>query len=361
MRVSSKAVLVLLVTLACAVEAPPPGGPLDEIAPAVLATFPPPDSAGIDAGSEIAITFSEDMTRTGLERLLEITPAIEIGKVRWKDRTVFIQPLTPLHPDTTYIVTLSAGFRDNHRVQGQSDHVWAFATSAAIDSGTISGTVYFRREPSAKAVARCFFLPVDSAFAPQAARPDREAHADDKGDFTLRYLPSRDSRFIVWAFEDKNDNGVLNPESEYGEVFADTVVLVPTAPYFSGADISIVDPTEPAQVAGVAVNRSDFKARPLTVTLSADTSETPAYVTECDTTGVFSFARVLMGRYTLRAFVEIVGDSVCSWYPCPDDTTRLCQEPCTVMPDTLTVAPGDEIQVDSVYVNPSRGREGAAD
>jgi hypothetical protein len=356
-----RAILVVSVTVACAVEAPPPGGPVDDVAPTVVGTSPSPDSAGIDPGAEIAITFSEDMSRTGLERLFNTSPPIKIGRVRWDGRTVYIEPLEPLHPDTTYIATLSAGFSDNHRVRGQSDYVWAFATSTAIDSGTISGQVYFRREPTAKALARCFLLPVDSAFAPQAARPDREAHTDESGEFTLRYLPSHGSRFLVWAFEDKNANGELDPASEYGASYPDTVVLTPVAPYASGVDVWIVDPTEPAKLAGVAVNRSGLDVLPLTVTLSPDTSDTPAYVTACDTTGAFSFAGVRMGRYVVRAFVDVSRDSVCSWYPCLDDTTQRCQEPCTVMPDTLTVAPGDEIQVDSLFVVAPPRREGAGD
>jgi hypothetical protein len=349
--------LVASATVACAVEAPPPGGPIDDIPPKVVGTVPTSDSAGVDPGTAIAITFTEDMTRTGLERLFNTLPEIEIGTVRWDGRTISIQPLNPLHPDTTYIARLKAGYRDKHKVPRENDHWWAFATSAAIDSGTISGTVLFRREPTRKGVARCFFLPVDSVFVPQAARPDRESNTDDKGGYTLGYLPSRGNRFIVWAFEDKNDNGEFDPNNEFGQTYIDTVVLTPTAPFQSDVNIAIVDPTEPASVAGVVVNRSGYAdSLGVTVTLSPDSADTPAYLTFCDTTGSYAFNSVKMGRYILRAFIDVVPDSTCGWFPCFDDTSRMCAEPCAVMPDTLALDPGQEVQVDSLYLNPADNR-----
>lgn len=358
MRVLVKVLLAGAAALACAVEAPPPGGAIDDIPPEVTGTVPTSDSAGVDPGTAIIISFSEDMTRTGLERLFNTRPEIEIGTVDWNGRSVVIQPLDSLHPDTTYIATLSAGFRDNHKVPSKEDYWWAFATSAAVDSGTISGTVYFRREPTANGVARCFFLPLDSAFVPRASRPDREARADDTGNYWLRYLPTQFKRFVVWAFEDKNSNGQFDPEGEYGDAFPDTVLLTPEAPFESAVDIAIVDPTEPGSLAGVVVNRSGIDTIAVTVTLSPDTALAPAYLAVPDTTGAFAFPKVAMGRYVLRAFVDVAPDSVCGEFPCFDDTTRLCLEPCTVAPDTVSITPGDQLQADTLYLDPTETPEG---
>jgi hypothetical protein len=358
-RALIKLAVAVSAALACAVEAPPPGGPVDEVPPKVVETVPRSDSAGVEATSPIAITFSEDMTRTGVERLFGMLPEIQIGKVSWDGRTIFIQPLDPLHPDTTYVARLKSGFRDNHKVPQENDHWWAFATSAAIDSGSISGTVYFRREPTRKGVARCFFLPVDSAFVPQASRPDRESAADDAGKYSLRYLPNRRNRFIVWAFEDKNDNGEFDPNNEYGQTYIDTVVLTPSSPFGTEINISIVDPTEPATLAGVVVDRSGFDdSLGVRVTLSPDTADSPAYLALCDSTGSYSFKSVTMGRYVLRAFVDVVPDSVCGWFPCWDDTSQQCAEPCAVLPDTLAIEPGAEVLADTLYLNPADDRGG---
>ncbi len=359
MRLAIWFIVTAALVLACAVEAPPPGGPVDEIVPAVTGTNPTGDSAGVDPGSPISITFSEDMTRAGVERLVSFSPPIEIGRVWWKDRTVFIQPLEPLHPDTTYVVKLRPGFRDNHKVSSKEDHVWAFATSAAIDSGSISGTIHFRREPTSKGVVGCFVLPVDSSFVPQAALPDRETVTDESGNYTLRYLPSEDNRYIVWAFQDANGNGLYQTGDEYAALAADTVVLTPNAPFAAGVDIFVVDPTEAATLAGVVVNRTGIDTIGVSVGLYADTVETPQYLVSCDTTGAYSFGSVKMGSYILRAFIDVAADSVCGWYVCFDDTTRLCAEPCAVLPDTLTIEPGDELELDPVVLEPADRRKEA--
>jgi hypothetical protein len=358
MRIVVWTVLVAALALACAVEQPPPGGPEDKTPPGLVATVPVADSAGVDPGSEIGFTFSEDMLRGGVERLVFFSPDIEIGDVRWKDRTIYIRPLQPLHPDTTYLVTIKAGFRDYHKVAAMEGHEFAFATSAAIDSGTISGRVYFRREPTAKGVVQCFILPVDSSFVAGAIRPDREAKVDDKGDYTIRYLPNRDSRFIVWAFEDANKNLTFAPENEASMLLPDTVMLTPDAPFAAGKDIWIVDPTEPATLAGVVVNASGLDTFLVRVALYADSlGARPTYLQACDSTGAYEFASVMGGKYLLRAFVDVVADSACGRYPCFDDSTVSCEEPCVQYADTLNVEPGSAVVPDSLTLNPAAGRK----
>jgi hypothetical protein len=352
MRSILKLAVAVCAAVSCAVEAPPPGGPIDETPPKVVTTVPARDSAGVAPGSSIAITFGEKMTRAGVTHLFVMSPPIEIGTVHWKGSTVFIQPLDSLNPDTTYFATLRAGYRDNHKVASKKDYSWAFATSAAIDSGTISGTVYFSRKPTAKGVARCFQMPVDSAFVVEAARPDREARTDEVGHYALSYLPNKGSRFIVWAFEDQNQNGEFDPGNDYGAAPLDTVTLTARAPFAAGVDFSIVNPKEPATVAGKVINRSGIDTIAVTVTLTADTVETPSYLTKCDTTGAYIFNSVMMGKYVLRAFVDVNADSLCDSYPCSDDSSGLCPEPCTVMPDTLTIAPGAELELGTLPLNP---------
>jgi len=357
MRIRLWSILVTALAAACAVEAPPPGGPVDETPPRVLSTLPTSDSAGVDPSSEIGITFSEDMTRTGVERQIQLQPPIEIGKVRWKGRTILIRPLEPLHPDTTYYVTLRAGFRDNHRVGSETDLAWAFATSTAIDSGTISGTIHFRREPTQNGVVRAFVLPADSGFTPEAARPDREAVTNEDGHYSLRYLSNRGTRYVVWAFEDANRNGVFAPGDEAGMVYQDTIILSPEVAFAEGKDILIIDPKEPAVVSGVVVNRSGLDTLAISVALYADTVAAPKYMTRCDTTGFYEFKTVMMGSYALRAFVDVVPDSVCGWFPCAGDSSRQCAEPCVLYPDSVSVMPGDEASLDTLWLEPAATRE----
>jgi hypothetical protein len=344
--------------LACAVDAPPPGGPVDETAPGVVGTFPNQDSAGVDPGTEIGFTFSEGMSRARVERMLSLSPEIEIGNVRWDKNTIYIKPAQPLHPDTTYFVTLTPGFRDFHKVPSKRGYQFAFATSAAIDSGTISGQIRFRREPTKNGVVRCFVLPVDSGFNPEAMRPDRQAIADEEGNYELKYLSNTDVSYIVWAFEDKNNNLTFAPNNETGMALEDTVVLTPASPFAISVDIFIVDPDEPVTVTGVVVNASGLDTFEVAVALYADSlGAPPVYMVTCDTTGVYTLKNVHAGLYLLRAFVDMKADSICGEYPCLDDSSLVCIEPCIEYPDSLVFEPGAEIVLDTLRLQPQYGRK----
>jgi hypothetical protein len=343
--------------LACAIDAPPPGGPVDETPPRVVGTFPVADSAGVDPGSEIGIVFSEKMSRSRVERMLSTSPEIEIGKVRWDGNTMFVQPAEPLHPDTTYLVTMEPGYRDFHKVTSKKEFLFAFATAAAIDSASISGRVYFRREPTRNGVVYCFVLPVDSGFTPESARPDREALTDDEGNYEIRYLSNSDVSYLVWAFEDKNNNRTFAPGDEAGLALEDTITLTPSTPFASGMDIWIVDPDEPASIAGVIADASAMDSFLVSVALFADSlGGRAAYLVSCDSTGGYAMNDVRGGTYLLQAFVDVVTDSVCGEFPCLDDTTMICSEPCALYPDTLFVEPGTEVVLDTLRLEPGGRR-----
>jgi hypothetical protein len=332
--------------LACAVSVPPSGGPEDRTPPAMEATIPAADSAGVDPGSSIRIQFSEAMQRDGFARLVSFSPPVEIARVRWDGNTAIIEPYHSLHPDTTYVVRVSKGYRDERNVVNDEPIEFAFATSARIDSGAVSGTAYFRREPTARAVVRAFILPRDSGFAPEAARADREAHTDPAGEYRLGYLPTNENRVVVWAFEDKDGNGNYDPSGEYGALLADTLVLSALAANLTHRDISIVDPTEPGIVRGQVDNATGVDTVRVSVGLYAESdSVPPAYFTRAGPAGEFEFPRVSAGVYGLVAFLDFAPDSVCGTYPCGPDSSDACREPCVALPDSVRVDPGAEVVI----------------
>jgi uncharacterized protein (DUF2141 family) len=262
----------------------------------------------------------------------------------------------PLHPDTTYIVRVKAGYADAHNVRGERPFDFAFATSAQIDTGSIAGTVHFRRKPSEKGAVRLFVLPKDSAFAPDAARPDRETLAEKDGAYEFKNLPARGGSFLVWAFHDANGNFVYDRDSEVGQVLRDTLVLEPGRPRLILQDIHIVDPKEPASVTGVVVNATTCDSIRVSVSLHepGDTIP-PAYFTLADEKGNFSFKNVLRGVYALHAFVDLKRDSLCGTYPCAADSTMACPEFCASYPESVRVSPGDELELESLRLEASPG------
>jgi hypothetical protein len=361
-RVLIWAILCGAMATACAVSVPPSGGPEDKTPPGIAETTPARDSAGVAADSPVRITFSEDMTRRGAERNVEFSPAVEIAEARWDGRTLVIYPAGGLNPDTTYVVTLKPGLQDNHRVATRKEFRFAFATSAAIDTGRVAGRVLFRREPTANAVVYCY-VPRDTAFAPGATRPERRVQGGESGLFILDYLDPRGATYLLWAYEDVDKDGRYAPDKDVGYAGIDTITLGPDHPVVSGVTLAIVDPDEPARIDGRIVNASGIDTLRVTVALYpvppdslADSLAVavPNYYTLCDTTGAYLMDTVHAGDYVLRAFVDVNADSVCGTYPCGPDSAATCAEPCVTHPDTVRVAPGDERSMAPIELEAAR-------
>ncbi|UCG51416.1 MAG: Ig-like domain-containing protein [Candidatus Latescibacterota bacterium] len=350
--------LIVSVTASCAIPEPPPGGPEDKTAPEVVTTVPENGSSAVSADVEIEFGFSEKMRRAKIERLVSLSPHASIAKARWKGNTVKIEFEEPLHPDTTYIVELKPGYSDAHGVRGAGPYKFAFATSAHIDSGAVLGRVYFRREPSEKGVVRLFVLPRDSSFAPETARPDRETTTAGDGTYELTYLPTNGRRFLIWTFHDDNGNAFFESDREAGGALPDTVVLSDELSRLENQDIWIIDPREPAVITGRIENKTGNDSFLVTVTLHAVTDTVPpTYYVRCDPNGRYELDEVLKGTYTMFAFLDLSPDSVCGSYPCPEDSTLECVEPCVAYPDTLVIGPGDRVSLDVLTLDSAGATE----
>ena len=350
--------VLALFTAACAISEAPPGGPEDRTPPRVVLSLPENGTSGVSADAEVMISFSEGMTKARFERFLELSPTAVIRKVKWKDDSAILVFEGELHSDTTYIVKLKKGYTDSHGVRGENPYEFAFATSAEIDTGLVAGRVLFRREPSKKGVVKVFVLPKDSTFAAEASRPDRQTETAEDGTFTLKYLPARNTALLLWAFHDADGNGLYDPEKEAGAALPDTIRLTRARPQIDDQVIDIVDPREPGAISGLVLNETAYDSIPLTLALNeVAVSLPPTYVVLSNLKGAYSFDKVLKGTYTLRAFIDFKRDSLCGEYPCKDDSTRICMEPCAVYPDTLVIEPGVKIEGIDIRLEPVRKRE----
>ena len=347
-----------LLAASCAIPEPPPGGAEDKTAPEVGATQPANGSSGVPVDTKVEVKFSEKMAATRLEKSFEVSPRATIAKAHWKKDAVVLEFDEPLHPDTTYVIRLKPGYTDAHSVRSNRPFEFAFATSAEIDTGSITGRVYFRRKPTGKAVVRLFVLPKDSSFTPGTARPDREVNTAEDGAYELKYLPARMVPFLVWVFQDENENYVFESEREAAAAIPDTLLLGPERPRLERQDVYIVDPTEPAVITGRVVNATPYDSILVTVTLHEVTdSLPPTYCVRADVKGHFSFDKVLKGLYTLHAFIDLEKDSVCGSYPCAKDSTARCPEYCVTYPESLVVAPGDNVQLRDMRLEDSATKE----
>ena len=351
-------ILFGVLAASCAIPQPPPGGPEDKTAPVAVASSPADGESGVRPDTDIEIEFSERLSGERFDRFVEFSPEVSIAKTRWKKERLIVEPGDTLHPDTTYVVRIRPGYTDAHNVKSDRPYEFGFATSSAVDTGSIAGRVYFRRKPSGKAVVRLFALPKDSSFTPEAARPDREVVTAEDGAYELKYLPTRGVRFVVWAFHDDNTNWLFEPEREAGTTLADTLVLGEHVTRLELQDIWIVDPKEPATVEGRVLNATPLDSIPVTVTLHEvlDTIP-PTYCVRADKQGRYRFEKVMRGTYVLLAFLDLKSDSLCGTYPCPGDSSAVCREFCAEYPDSVVVEPGEERRLKDLRIEAAATKE----
>lgn len=338
-------------SIACAVSEPPSGGPEDKAPPTVAATVPRTDSTGVDTKSAIRIRFSEPMRKARIERLVTVSPVIEIARVGWEGDELVIQPAGELVRDTTYVVRVRPDYQDRHGVPGAKWHEFAFATgSAPLDTARIEGKVTLKRAPATKAIVRAFRIAEGDTLDFVKSRPARDTGTDRQGEYGLRYLPSDGARFVVMAFLDQNDNRAYERDSDPAAVYPDTLVIAAATPVITGIDLALVDPKEPGTVKGTVVNESGIDtARVMVAMYDVSDSTRAEYRALCDSTGAYQVASVKPGTYSLHAFVDVKTDSLPGSYPCPSDA-KGCAEPAVRRPGVLKVGPGEVITESSLVI-----------
>src|SRR5439155_1172810 len=116
-------------------------GPVDVIAPRVIAAAPPDSAVRLPVDSPVEITFSETMDRTTVRDGFRIYPPVGRQTFDWSGRRVRVVWDRPLSERTTYIVLLSGTIRDARSVPMRNAVTLHFSTGDSLDRGRISGVL----------------------------------------------------------------------------------------------------------------------------------------------------------------------------------------------------------------------------
>ena len=211
---------------------PPPGGPPDTTAPAIILTSP---GNGITnfSGNSIRVRFDEYVNEGSVPQALVITPIpAKQPEFNWSGRTLDIEFQEPLLENRTYAITFGAGITDLSNNRLGRPFTLRFATGPQIDSGRIQGEVLGRT--TGRAFIFAYLIPGDStgfaaAFRPDSIRPDFIAPVADDGSFSLEGLPN--GRFRLFAVVDDFGDQLFTPgQDAYGLSTGDVSVTSATAP-----------------------------------------------------------------------------------------------------------------------------------
>jgi len=334
----------------------PSGGPKDETPPEPAGILPVPGSAGVDRDSSIKIAFSEKIDGDSFKKLVQIYPSLEFDKMRAKDEIFEIIFRDEL-PETTICVLIRKGYTDQHKVKGKREINFCFSTADSLDSGRISGRVFFKMSPDSTGLAKLVSVSdVDSTGDLTRAPESRMAFCGSDGSFTFEALPTNGTMFRLWALTDRNGDTRLSPGDEFFTMLEDTFSLTSGMPSITGLEINIIDPDEPGKIEGMIDDLTGFGISPTARFEPLYEDGTPLVVS-ADTTGSFILLAIPPGNYIFTAFIDALVDSLPGTYTDPDDSTRTLAEPFSVYPDTVIVSPGETITLDPLYIQMDTGKD----
>jgi hypothetical protein len=198
MRGLKRFALFVLLVVACARMAPPPGGPRRLIAPRLIGAFPDSGVAPCDFRGAAEFRFDE-VTDEGtapnfgigiggvgtgtLEQLVMLSPDTLIPRVEWHRDRITVRPRNGWRPNQTYRIELVAGLRDLHGNITKTSHTIAFTTCGPRPTRQLSGRVADWQ--SARAVPGAL---IEAFHLPDSAR--YRTFADSTGRFRMTELPA---------------------------------------------------------------------------------------------------------------------------------------------------------------------------
>ncbi len=125
----------------CASASMPPGGPEDDVSPAVERLRPDTNAVNVRAGGDVTFDFDKVVSERpqgapDLNGIFLISPSYGVTRLSWRRNSISIHPSGGFKPATTYTVRMLPGLTD---LQGNVDTVGrtlVFSTGPTIADGS---------------------------------------------------------------------------------------------------------------------------------------------------------------------------------------------------------------------------------
>lgn len=203
-------IAAVVLVAGCASPGTPPGGPVDEIPPAVVRITPDSNAVNVRAGG-IGINFDEVISERpqgtpDLADLFLISPSRGRNQIEWHRTRLEVRPRGGFKPNTTYRVTMLPGLMD---LDGNVDSAGVsivFSTGPTLATGTISGRVFdwMDEKPAPRAMVEAIVLPDSQRYL---------TVADSLGHYELHNLAA--GTYVLRGLVDANRNRDLDPRELY--------------------------------------------------------------------------------------------------------------------------------------------------
>ncbi|MEP6835884.1 MAG: Ig-like domain-containing protein [Gemmatimonas sp.] len=228
------ALVVGILTFACANPNQPPGGPPDSDAPKILKITPSSGTLGAKPKS-VVFQFDEVVSETprgapDLATLVFISPRSGINEVNWGRTRLDIKPKDGWKPNTVYTVSLSPGVMDLRNNAIDTSTRIVFSTGGDIPQTKLQGVVFdwpastVAPKALVEAISKDYLRAQDTSKGPPKDSLIYQTLADSIGRYSLEHFPP--GNYVMRAIVDINKNRLLDPGERY-----DTTSVTITASY----------------------------------------------------------------------------------------------------------------------------------
>ena len=312
----------------CAERGAPPGGPIDDVPPAVMTAEPADGATRVAPGTPIRLVFSERMNRESVERALRIAPDPGRFERAWSEMelTLRLAGDAPSGPLGERVVTILRTAEDRRRNRLAAPFEIAYTSGDSLPAGSIAGKLTGDSQGQARILL--YPSPGPSLDSLAVTPPIRETSAAQSGEFRLESLSTSGAApLALFAVSQAQRRDRLDPARDRVAVGPDSLVLAAERPRIDDADLSLVRPDAPGSVWGrIEPPRPDAVARLHSLADSSRTLEAPV-----DSSGAFLLESVPPGGYRLRVVAAADSGST--------------EEPIPGVPDPLVVAPGRRVML----------------
>ncbi|HYF02655.1 MAG TPA: Ig-like domain-containing protein [Patescibacteria group bacterium] len=205
----------------CANMLPPPGGPKD-VAPPTISTTSVQSGTTDFRGNSITLEFSEWVNQGSVLENIFLSPPKDM-EFDWSGRELEVTFKEPLDPNTTYALTIGAGYADLTGNKPTESHTIIFSTGSQLDSGIIRGTLT-TTNPAGWYIFAYQLDGIDAdTLNPAITKPKYRTQVGTSGTFEIRALPA--GRYRVLAIKDEFNNGVYDESQDAFGTFLKDVTI----------------------------------------------------------------------------------------------------------------------------------------
>lgn len=201
-----------VLAVACASQAPPGGGPEDNIPPEVVSTIPKADSTRVGRLVTAEIVFSEAMNEASTEGAVFISPQPRREpRLSWHNTTLRITIRDSLPEGVTCVITVGTAAKDLRNNPLKRAVTFAFATGDSIDRGKISGRMI--SDQTSGVAVWAYRLEDEPDTVLLKRRADYITQIDRDGRYELAYLAP--GHYRVFGIADVDENRRFTPAVDY--------------------------------------------------------------------------------------------------------------------------------------------------